>query len=41
MAHSLVTVQADCVACHKAYRVMPAAPAGRGGRGAPPPADNQ
>ncbi len=36
MAHALVTVQADCGACHKAYRVMPAAAAGRGGRGAPP-----
>ncbi|MBV9548057.1 MAG: cytochrome c [Alphaproteobacteria bacterium] len=40
MAHALVTVQADCAACHKTYRVMPPAPAGRGGRGpAPPPAD--
>ncbi len=37
MAHALVTVQADCAACHRTYRVMPPAPAGgRGGRGAPP-----
>ena len=33
MAHSLVTVQADCAACHKAYRVMPVREA-RGERGA-------
>jgi len=33
LAHALVTVQADCAACHRTYRVMPA---GRGGRGAPP-----
>jgi len=29
-AHAMVVVQADCATCHKAYRVMPAAPAGRG-----------
>ncbi len=35
MAHALVTVQADCGACHKLYRVPPPAAAGRG---AAPPA---
>lgn len=34
-AHALVTVQADCAACHRTYRVMPPPAAGRG-RGAPP-----
>jgi len=38
MAHALVTVQADCAACHGKYRVAPPAAAGRGGRGAPPAA---
>lgn len=38
MAHALVTVQADCAACHRTYRVAPPAPAGgRGGPGAAPP----
>jgi cytochrome c556 len=35
-AHALVTVQADCAACHATYRVKPAPGAGRGGRGAAP-----
>ena len=34
-AHALVTVQADCAACHRAYRVMPPPGPGRG-RGDPP-----
>jgi len=41
LVKALATVQADCAACHKAYRVPPPAAAGRGrGRGAPPPADD-
>jgi cytochrome c556 len=38
-AHALVTVQADCAACHKTYRVMPAAGAGRGAPPANAPAN--
>ena len=34
-AHALVTVQADCAACHKVYRITPPAAPGAG-RGAPP-----
>jgi cytochrome c556 len=38
MAVAMRDVQADCAECHKMYRVMPAAPEGRGrGRGGPPP----
>lgn len=40
LVKALQLVQADCAACHKAYRVAPPPGAGRGrGRGAPPPAD--
>ena len=38
MAHALVTVQADCGACHRTYRIAPPPAAGAAGRGAPPPA---
>ncbi len=41
LVRALQAVQADCAACHKAYRVPPPAAAGRGrGRGGPPPADD-
>jgi cytochrome c556 len=39
LVKALQLVQADCAACHKAYRVAPPAAPGRGrGRGGPPPA---